>query len=694
MKEQMYIAPGRYTHGGPSAIGGTTPMSLKLRVFLSAIPVVLLAIPTTAFAFSEALARGEIEPEVSAAGIDLSGLGRDDALEAMRAYETELRATTVQFKVKDTPFSLSPATVALAIDEESIVDQAMAVRRETGLISRFTSWLTSSREFPTVEIAVELQINDARLDDVFDAWESGAIAVPPYEGNILVTNGQIIPEYPRPGEGVDRPVARELASAAILSFDKTVVQLPTKFIQPELTADQLNDWVEQASTYVDSPVTLTGTDPDVEITFSRKDLFSALRTELKTSSPATFKVWLDPAAILPLLEPIQSMIEQPPRDAEVIVDEDEKNVTVIPSRNGVVLDDSLVMAAVIEAALGDAGVGPLPYAEGEAPEITTDHIAAWGPLGLVSSFTTKHACCADRVHNIHLFADTVDGAIVLPGADFSLNARVGQRKGVDGYREAGTLVNGELVDTVGGGVSQFATTFYNTVFYGCYEDVGHKPHTYYFSRYPEVNEATINWPNLDLKFRNDSNAPVWIKANYTGTTITVEFYGNNGGRACDRRLGTRYAFTTPKDEYKGDPTINPGIEVEERKGRGGWTNTVTRVVTFDDGTVEEQLWTWTYRAQSRLIFIHPCMLDGAEEECPIQVISVVGSSFGAAKGALEGLGLQALQGEEFETPTESLDGTVKSQSISGETWVAAGTTVILDVYKYEAPPPPTTDAAP
>ena len=140
--------------------------------------------------------------------------------------------------------------------------------------------------------------------------------------------------------------------------------------------------------------------------------------------------------------------------------------------------------------------------------------------------------------------------------------------------------------------------------------------SFYFSRYPEVNEATISWPSVHLMFRNDSIAPIWIKTNYTGTTITVEFYGNNGGRTCERRLGNRYSFTTPRTDYRGDPTLAPGVEDEDRKGRGGWTNTVTRVMTFADGTVEEQLWTWKYSAEPRVIFVHPCMLEDAEEECP------------------------------------------------------------------------------
>ena len=149
---------------------------------------------------------------------------------------------------------------------------------------------------------------------------------------------------------------------------------------------------------------------------------------------------------------------------------------------------------------------------------------------LVSSYTTHHPCCAARVTNIQLFVDKLNGAVVPPWGRFSLNRHVGQRTRDKGFLAAGTLVGGELVNTVGGGVSQAATTFYNAVFWGGYRDVSHKPHSFYFPRYPEGIEATINWPDVDLVFRNDTPAHVLIATEYTDTSVTVKFFGDNDGR--------------------------------------------------------------------------------------------------------------------------------------------------------------------
>ena len=79
-------------------------------------------------------------------------------------------------------------------------------------------------------------------------------------------------------------------------------------------------------------------------------------------------------------------------------------------------------------------------------------------------------------------------------------------------------------------MSQIATTFYNAMFWGGYRDVAHKVHSFYFPRYPEGIEATINWPDVDLVFRNDTPGYVLIVADYTSTSVTVEFYGDNHGR--------------------------------------------------------------------------------------------------------------------------------------------------------------------
>lgn len=147
----------------------------------------------------------------------------------------------------------------------------------------------------------------------------------------------------------------------------------------------------------------------------------------------------------------------------------------------------------------------------------------------VSRFTTYHDCCEPRVHNIQLLADTLDGYVVYPGEVFSINEAVGPRTWAKGYVAAPILCSTGYCLGVGGGISQFATTMFNAIFWGGYEEVAHRPHSIWIDRYPVGIEATLSYGSLDVAFRNDTVTPVTIRTRHSATSITVELWGNAGG---------------------------------------------------------------------------------------------------------------------------------------------------------------------
>jgi vancomycin resistance protein YoaR len=87
------------------------------------------------------------------------------------------------------------------------------------------------------------------------------------------------------------------------------------------------------------------------------------------------------------------------------------------------------------------------------------------------------------------------------------------------------ISGGELSTAVGGGISQFATTMFNAVFFAGLEDVYHKPHSFYISRYPAGREATVYEGAIDLVWRNDSETGVYVDTQWVSDAITVTLYG-------------------------------------------------------------------------------------------------------------------------------------------------------------------------
>ena len=119
------------------------------------------------------------------------------------------------------------------------------------------------------------------------------------------------------------------------------------------------------------------------------------------------------------------------------------------------------------------------------------------------------------------------------------------------------ILKGGLVRSVGGGVSQFATTMFNAVFFGGYKDVEHKPHSFYISRYPAGREATVSHPQPDLKWTNDSPHGVIIKTSYTATSLTVTFWGTKRYDEVRSVSGPRTRPTQPTTKYSSEEKCEP-----------------------------------------------------------------------------------------------------------------------------------------
>ncbi|MGI8822505.1 MAG: VanW family protein [Acidimicrobiia bacterium] len=644
---------------------------------------------------ADALNEGEIAPNVTVAGVHIGGMSPEDALQALRARERALRQSPAPFTVQETDFDLDPRLLALEMDEESAVVMAFTARRGGGFFDRFAAWVRAFGS--TVVVPTEIIWDDVALEGVFDSWETTAIGQPANQGGVRVRDGRARPVYPVEGVGIDRDRAREIVAASLVQAARTRRDIPTATLVPRITDADVDTAVIEANRMIGAPVTLTAEDPELVVEFDRETLGSALVSTVPDDEPARIELGFDEEVLLAFLEPRHDEIEQPPRNAEFLVQSDG-SVTLREGRRGKVLDISLVAAALADVSLGP-GTGDFPFAVGARPEFTTAEAEAMEPIELMSSFTTEYRCCESRVTNIKLIAADINNTIVWPGQTFSLNDAVGPRTEEKGYLPAPMILAGEIVDDIGGGVSQFATTFFNAVFFGCYEDVTHTPHSYYFSRYPEGREATISWPSPDLRFRNDSDALILIKAYASDNAVTVTFYGNNGGRDCTSDRSDRRNPTEPTTTYQADSVVPPGTEIVATTGSGGWTVDVTRTITFRNGDTSSQTWTHVYQPIPTIIRVHPCDMPGSTQTCPVPVPTVVGLTYAEAQARLADAGLTIADGGTVSVGSAGDDGIVQSQSTASGVYVARGTAITVTVGVYTAPPtttepPPTTTPPP
>ena len=669
--------------------------TVKPRVILFAlIPIALLLLPLGVFWVDEAIADGEIARNVSIAGIDVSGLSAGDATLTMEAYEQNLQTTPAVFKVNDHSFRLDPRSISLRADVDTAVARATSERSGNGPFSHFFAWVGGFSNH--VDVPLPVVIDRAAVDDQLLAWQDEAIPNPAYEGAITVEHGDVVINYPRAGERLDIDTSGEIVFETVTDPNDREATLPVVESVPVVTNTDLEEAAAEVERIISDDVVLSNPDIGFTMTFTPKEIARAIYTKVNTD-PVEIEILIEEAVVADLLEPHRNEIELRPVSAQFNASVANGTVTIIPSRYGTKMDVPAVADELLKAARGTR-TGPFPIAQGDEPRLTTEEAKAYGPLTLVSKFTTNTPG-KNRVHNIHLMADTVDESVVWPGQIFSINETVGQRTLEKGYLEDCAIIGGTVQceghqANIGGGVSQFSTTLYNAVFYGCYEDIEHKPHSLYFSKYPEVIEATMGYPSPDVKFRNNSDAPVIIRTAYTNSTITVLFFGNNGGKKCTAEWGGR----TNPEQYEtvyvsaaGEGLdLRPGQEKRIQGGINGFTQSVTRYITYPDGTKKkDRTWTWRYMTQSEKIAVHPCMVTGKPVNCPVKLPSYVGKPYSSSYDQLRANGYGVIKVEE-SVSSAAKDGVVLSMSPGAGTWASPGITVTLKVGVYSAPPSTTT----
>jgi len=598
----------------------------------------LVLLLLTAYGLTRLASRGEVMGRVEVSDTQIGGLDEEQALSALVAVEEQHVGRPAVFNIEGKFVSMQPPEAGLDINEQAIADEALLVGRNGNVFSEFAWWI--SHIFDTVHVPVRGSIDDVAIGEVFDTWDAEVIALPPSPGGVILTDGRPTAVYPEVGTGVDRPAARAIVEASLLSLEPEHTSIPTTTIVPVLTDEDVDRAVDQAEAMLVEPIQLDH--QDVDVVFTVDQLTESFRSETVTESEPRIVNSFDPELIDNYLDSIRDQVEAEPVNATFEISGD--SISIVPGTSGTQIDAEETAVRLADAAMTAERTGELPLIEAAEPEVTTEDLESLNINHLVAQFTTYYDCCQDRVVNIHTIADEVDGTIVGAGQTFSLNDHVGQRTLEDGYLPAGTIIAGEVEDTVGGGVSQFTTTMYNAVFWGGYEDVEHKPHSYYFSRYPEGVEATLNWRTPDLKFRNNTDYGILIDTTYTDTSITVRMFGENDGRTLKGEqsggasrawvdteggpnalhvkgsVSDRFAETDPPEpRYEPNPDFGVNQQDQTQTELGGWSVTVTRRILLggdENEVVSEQEWTVRYAPRFAVFEVHPCMVPGTSTACP------------------------------------------------------------------------------
>ena len=516
---------------------------------------------------------------VRVAGTDRAGLDAAAAERRVAQALQDVARSPVAVVAGDDVLTLQPEAAGLRLDARATAQQAL----EATPLDRLRALFGSGRDVDPVT-AVDEPALRAALDELAEGFDRA-----PREGSVgFGEDAEPQPVLPEEGRALDVDGAVDAVRDRWL-VDGVRVEVPVDVEEVRTTEEDVRTAVREiAEPAVAAPVVVEVDGKDLEV--RPADIAAGL--VVQADDDGELVPQLDAAKVLAAVGTRVRAVEQPAVDATF--DTSSGTPVVVPSQDG----KSLTAEALGQAVRGVLTDPPPRRATASLTvtpaRVTTEVARGLGVKEVISSFTTRHPCCQPRVQNIHRIAEIVDGHVVLPGETFSLNGKVGRRDRARGFVPAPQILRGEFVDDVGGGVSQFATTLFNAVFFAGLEDVQHSAHSYYFSRYPLGREATVSFPEPDLRFRNDSPHGVLIRTSFTGTSITVTFWGTK-----------RYeidSITGPRTRPRPFETVYLDREdCSPSEGAEGFDVVVTRVFRQDGREVRREDFKTRYKPQPTFV---------------------------------------------------------------------------------------------
>jgi vancomycin resistance protein YoaR len=533
---------------------------------------------------------GKLADGTRIAGVDVSGLTPGQATRLLQRRSAALADVPVTFTAAGKRFRLTPRRLGVHVDWSAAVGHAERTGGGFGFVRGYRR--------------LELQLFPSDVLPAAKAYEPGV----EYELGLLaraidsrhrearlVRRGLHVTIAPgATGHALDVRAAHDAIVKALASFTRAPVALPVRTDSPAVTVDSLAGAQRVATQVIAAPVTVLAGPTRLRIPRWRLAKILDLRT-------VSFR---GPAATAYFAR-LARHLDHPPRDAGFAVNANG-TVRVVPAVAGIALDVRRSAANVLAAAKRPSNrFTRLVLAAAPAKRSTSD-AEAMGINGTVGSYETFYGGDPNRIHNVQLVAHLVDGKLIAPGSTFSFNGATGERTADKGFLEAPVIINGELQTGLGGGVCQVSTTVFNAAYEAGLPITARTNHALYISHYPLGRDATVDYPDLDLKFVNDTGHWLLLRTFVGSSSLTVGLYGTPVHRRVETTTAPLRAVAPPKLEKTVDATLKPGTVKVDDDGVPAQATSVERKVYSAEGKLlSDQTWYSSYRSEPKVIRVGP-----------------------------------------------------------------------------------------
>ncbi len=558
----------------------------------SAIVAALAALAAVVLGVAFRGSSNRLAEGVHVAGVDVGGLSPREARTILERKASALASVPVTFRVGSRTWQLEPRLLGVRVDWAGAVD---AVRRKGEGFGPLRGFRRLDIRFFGADVAPATEVYAEALRHKVE--EIGAAVDAPHRDAAIVLHG-LIPEIvpATTGHVLDREQATATIVRALSSLKREPVTLPIHADRAKVTAHDLVVTKAQVRTALSAPLHLT-------LGSTRWNLRRGRIAQLlKLPGGGSSDLGIGGERASRWFTALSRRVDTKPKDADWAIT--SSGIHVIPDQPGHELDvprsaTALLHAALVtEAQLRSAKL----VVQQTPPDRTTAEAEAMKISGLVASYQTFYGGEPNRIHNVQLVSHLVDDHVIAPGQTFSFNGATGARTADKGFREAPVIINGELQTGLGGGVCQVSTTVFNAAYEAGLPIVERTNHALYISHYPQGRDATVNYPDVDLKFVNDTGHWLLLRTWVGSSSLTVALYGTPVHRRVVSEVRPLVVTGPAPTKRVPDPTLSKGEKVIEVTGEPPRSTSVRRKVYSASGKLlYDSVFYSSYRGEPTLV---------------------------------------------------------------------------------------------
>lgn len=549
---------------------------------------VIVVLAAAAYGIGYFMAGDKLPKNAEVSGVRIGGLTQTEAVNKLSAEVGPRAGAAIPVTIAGQKDAVDPGLAGLSVNFAKSVAQAGGGK---SLDPRQIWRVLTAGSATEVVVDVDEGKLAAAVAALSERWNAK-----PADASLSYDGAKVVQRNGRNGADLEEAKAATAIEAAYLQ-ELDPLPLAVKQSEPEITKADVDEVVKRfAQPAVSGPITVKAGQAG-SFTISPAMIASAITFAPKdgTLAPSFSAKALANAAA----SKIKTVELKRPKNATVrLVDGKPK---VIAAVNGtVVSEDNLAKA--VEPALTKSGAERTVTVEltGADAEFTTQDAQNLGIKQVTGEFTTAFPYANYRNVNIGRAAELINGTLLKPGDIFSLNDTVGERTEANGFTEGNIIKGGKFRLELGGGVSQSATTTYNAMFFAGLQDIEHRPHTLFIDRYPPGREATVAWPSLDLKFKNDTKYGVLVQANVKRASpgnkgsITVKMWSTKTYDKIASSALKKSNFTTGRDVWDASP------ECQEMSPVQGFDVNYSRMFYRGGQVVKTENFQWRYGPTDRV----------------------------------------------------------------------------------------------